>query len=265
MIVGIIGGGNGGHAILGALKKMEEVKVAGIVDINNNAPGIQLAKQLGIFCSDSIEELFNKNLDIVIEATGNNRVQQDIEKYNRKDVKVVCSEVAELMMGLVGNETKVLEKLEGQVEEIKNLGKVTENSIEKMHKSIENTNDLSETLNIFAQNTIGLVKETDQILRVMNKITQQTNILGLNASIEAARAGEQGRGFAVVAQEVQKLAQNSEGFTKQIDATLSTINQEVNSVAEKIQELEKVAHDQKEVGKDLEEAISNLLNNTKNM
>ncbi len=66
-------------------------------------------------------------------------------------------------------------------------------------------------------------QEIGEIVELISDITEQTNVLALNAAIQAASAGEAGRGFTVVAEEVQRLAERSAEATKQIAALIKTI------------------------------------------
>ncbi len=79
-------------------------------------------------------------------------------------------------------------------------------------------------------------QEIGAIVELINDISEQTNILALNASIQAASAGEAGRGFAVVADEVQRLAERASNATKRIEGLVSTIQADTNEAVSSMEE-----------------------------
>jgi len=71
-----------------------------------------------------------------------------------------------------------------------------------------------------AYQTVEQVNEADKLVAIVRRLTDQTNLLGINAAIEAAHAGDHGRGFGVVANEIRKLSNESVQSTNMIQHTL---------------------------------------------
>jgi len=129
-----------------------------------------------------------------------------------QDISTQLSELSEMnhrtaqLTDRIGQNTKENQKL---------MNAATEN-MEQINKSTETCEEIIRTLGEESKEIIGIVQ-------TITGISNQTNILALNASIEAARAGEQGRGFAVVAEEIQKLSEQ----TKRAVENIGTIVNEV--------------------------------------
>jgi twitching motility protein PilJ len=98
-------------------------------------------------------------------------------------------------------------------------GHAVKNQIDGMNDIRKQIQDTSKRIKRLGESSL----EIGEIVELISDITEQTNVLALNAAIQAASAGEAGRGFTVVAEEVQRLAERSAEATKQIDAIVKTI------------------------------------------
>ncbi|MDR5659408.1 methyl-accepting chemotaxis protein [Serpentinicella sp. ANB-PHB4] len=142
---------------------------------------------------------------------------------------------------------KLLELAEQLNMAIMNVTDSTEEVATKSNKMSDVASDLTGV----SEHSLGEVQKTDQVLGFINKVSSQTNLLGLNAAIEAARVGSLGRGFGVVAEEIRKLATDSAESIKKIDEVLKNIKRDSVEINTQVSDITKILIEQAEANQQI--------------
>ncbi|MFT5451108.1 MAG: twitching motility protein PilJ [Enterobacterales bacterium] len=141
-----------------------------------------------------------------------------------KDASDSISDMAASIEQVSTNANETSEMAHESVAIAKSGGDIVRNTIRAMDTIREQIQETSKRIKRLGESS----QEIGDIVALINDISDQTNILALNAAIQATMAGEAGRGFAVVSDEVQRLAERSGNAAKQIEGLVKTIQTDTN-------------------------------------
>jgi len=143
--------------------------------------------------------------------------------------------------------------------DMKNNAESGEQSISNISDAMNNISDSSTSVARLINNLEESIMKVDSIADSITTLSDQTNLLALNAAIEAARAGEQGKGFAVVADEVRKLAEESKIASNEIRTLIDSIKNETVEVEAAVSQTEKNIKDGEQYSIDTRESFFKII------
>lgn len=155
----------------------------------------------------------------------------EIQSTKIIDITHAMQDMTHNIQEIADNTQKVSKSTNLVNETVHNIGDVSRDVLLKMgliRSSVDETEIVIKELDSKSQ-------QINEIITLITRIADQTNMLALNAAIEAARAGEHGRGFSVVADEVRKLAEESGTAAKNISRLIDEIRVSISNTVESIE------------------------------
>ncbi len=255
-----------------------------IVKINNIAKEMasgnaDLRKKLSIKSRDEIGSLTN-NFDKFIKSIDSNLNNTIDSLSNSADAVVpVIRGMAELKSA-IDNTASSSQSISAASYEmsstIEEISQSTLESSEKMKqamdlafsgkdnidKTAESATHIQNSMHALVEDISQLKSEAERIgkvIGVINEISEQTNLLSLNAAIEASSAGAAGRGFAVVAEEIRKLAEKTQASTLEIEKVIKNIQKSIGTAVENASEASNLVGEQKELADSATDSFNKIV------
>lgn len=188
----------------------------------------------------SLDEIVKTN-DSIVSAS--NAIAAGAEGQ-AKDAEA-CAQLTSDIMRKFENISVLTKELMDEARRAKEVSHNGDKSLDILVEKNSNFSSIVDGILKMVKDLSGKAEALNQITNAISSISQQTNLLSLNASIEAARAGEAGKGFAVVADEIRKLSAQSQDASSEIAGIIDTISSGLKGISEKVDISNRIFDEQK--------------------
>ncbi|MEO1923420.1 MAG: methyl-accepting chemotaxis protein [Nautiliaceae bacterium] len=254
------------------VEKMKKGILEGKIQITTSNPELEKVKNLFNEMKEILSNTISKDINKLVavlekmmhhDFTG--KIQNPQARIENAINKVIESIINNLNM--IKNNGETLAYKSEQLQEKMNL--LTKSSLDasnELNNAANMMNVLNEDIYEISSKTKAVIEQSEDIKNVVSlikEISDQTNLLALNAAIEAARAGEHGRGFAVVADEVRKLAERTQKALNEIDTNINLLIQAITEIGENIIKQTEIVSNTTNTVEDVNQKTNIMQNNIK--
>ncbi|MGI6622013.1 MAG: methyl-accepting chemotaxis protein [Acetivibrionales bacterium] len=230
----------------------------------------RIIKQVG----ESTKTVLYNSERIALSAGQSHEASEQVALTIQHIAKGASEQAAETMQGVnhMNNLSEGINKVGENMATVIEVVEQTANLCEKAFLIVKTLNEKAAMTSTVSEHTTSDINDLNEdmkkirdIVKVIGDISEQTNLLSLNAAIEASRAGTAGLGFAVVAEEVKKLAQQSKDAAANIGYIINSINKKTNQTVKSAIEANDIIIQQMNSVKETDNAFRIIYNSMKSI